>query len=55
MQLNKSKAGIKNSVKGTLEILSNIVGNSNNENNFLHKLLLTNTQVSKFCKCFGSS
>ena len=31
-----------------MEISSNVVGDSNDENNFLHKLLLTNTQVSKF-------
>ena len=31
----------------------NVVGDSNNENNFLHKLLLTNTQVSKVCKIFS--
>ena len=33
----------------------NVVGDSNNENNFLHKLLLTNTQVSKVCKAFPSN
>ena len=31
----------------------NVVGDSNNENTFLHKLLLTNTQVSKVCKIFS--
>ena len=31
---------------------SNIVGDSDDENNFPHKLLLTNTQVSKLCKAF---
>ena len=29
----------------TLKISSNVVGDSNDEDNFLHKLLLTNTQV----------
>ena len=33
----------------------NVVGDSNNENNFLHKLLLTNTQVSKVCKIFSNN
>ena len=28
----------------------NVVGESNDENNFPHKLLLTNTQVSEICK-----
>ena len=31
----------------------NVVGDSNNENTFLHKLLLTNTQVSKVFKIFS--
>ena len=34
---------------------SNVVGNSNDENNFLHKLLLTNTQVSKLRKAFANT
>ena len=35
--------------------LSNVVGDSNDQNDFLHKLLLTNTQVSKLPKAFGSN
>ena len=48
---------IKNGTEGTLKISSNVVGNSNDEINFLYKLLLTNTQVSKLRKAFvnGSS
>ena len=34
---------------------SNVVGDSNDENNFPHKLLLTNAQVSRRCKAFASS
>ena len=34
--------------------ISSDVGGSNDENNFLHKLL-TNTQVSKLCKAFANS
>ena len=34
----------------TLKLWSNVAGDSNDENNFLRKLLLTNTQVSKFGK-----
>ena len=34
--------------------LSNVVGDSNDENNFPHELLLTNTQVSKLCKAFSN-
>ena len=43
-QLNKLKLGMKNGTEVTLEISSNVVGDSNHENNFLHKLLLINTQ-----------
>ena len=49
-QINKLKIGIKNGTEVTLKISSNDVGDSNDENNFLHKLLLTNTQVSKLRK-----
>ena len=51
-QLNKLKLGIKNNTEVTLQISSNAVGHSNDENNFPHKLLLTNTQVSKLRKAF---
>ena len=56
-QLNKLKSGIKNDTEVTLKISSNVVGDSNDENNFSHKLLLTNTQVLKLRKGFvnGSS
>ena len=53
-QLNKLKSGIKNGTEVTLKLSSNIVGDSNDENNFLHKLLLTNTQVSKLHKAFAN-
>ena len=51
-QLNKLKSGIKNGTEVTLKLSLNVVGDSNDENNFLHKLLLTNTQVSKLRKVF---
>ena len=35
-----------------MKISSNIAGDSNDENNFPHKLLLTNTQVPKLRKAF---
>ena len=31
-----------------------MIGNSNDETCFLHKLLFTNTQVSKTCKDFAN-
>ena len=37
----------------TLMLSSNVVGDSNNENDFLHKSILSNTQVSKLHKTFG--
>ena len=37
-----------------MNLSSNLIGNSYYERNFLHKLLLTNTQVSKICKTFAN-
>ena len=42
-QLNKLKPARKNRTEVTLNLSSNLIGNSNNETNFLHKLLLTDT------------
>ena len=53
-QLNKLKSGIKNGTEVTLNLSSNVIGNSNNEANFPNKLLLTNTQVSRICKDFSN-
>ena len=49
---NKLESRIKNGTEVTLNLSSNVVGNSNDETNFRHNLLLTNTQVSKICKAF---
>ena len=38
-----------------MKISSNGVGDSNDENNFPHQLLLTNTQVSKLRKAFANN
>ena len=54
-ELNKLKSGIKNGTKVTLKISSNVVGDYNDENNFPHKLLLTNPEVSKFRKTFANN
>ena len=51
-QLNKLKSEIKNGTEVTLKICSNVVADSNDENNFPHKLLLTNTNVWSLCKAF---
>ena len=53
-QLNILKSGIKNGTYMTFENSSNLAGDSNDENNFPHKLLLTNTQVSKLRKAFSN-
>ena len=54
-QLNKLKSGIKSRTKITLKISSNVIGDSNDENNFLPKLLLTNTHISKPRKAFANN
>ena len=36
---------MKNGSKVTLNLASNLIGSSNDETNFQHKLLLTDTQV----------
>ena len=51
-QLDELKSGIKNGIEVTLKLSSNVVGDSNDKNNFPHKLLLTNTQFSRLCKVF---
>ena len=49
-RINKLKSGIKNCTELTLNISSNVIVGSNDETNFLHKVLLTDTQVSRICK-----
>ena len=53
-QLNKLKSSIKNETDVVLRISSNMVGNSNDNINFLHELLLTNKQVANICKAFAN-
>ena len=53
-QLNKLIPGIKHGTEVTLKLSSNFVCDSNDDNNFPHKLLLTNTQVSKLRKAFAN-
>ena len=53
-QLNKLKPGIKNGTGVTLKLSSNVAGDSNDENNFPHKILLANIQVSRLCKTFAN-
>ena len=48
-QLNKLKSGIKNDTEVNLKLSAKVAGNSNDENNFSHKLLLTNTHKFQSC------
>ena len=52
-ELNKLKSAIKNETEVVLRLSSNMIGY--NENNFPHKLLLTNTQVSNLRKTFANN
>ena len=54
-QLNKWKSEIKNGTEVTLNLLWNMIDNSTAETNFLHNLLLTNTQVLRLCKGFANN
>ena len=53
-QLNKLKSTIKIGTQVTLNLSLNIAGDSNDENDFPHKLSLSNAQVSKLCKAFAN-
>ena len=53
-QLNRLKSAIKNGTDVVLRLASNMVGNSNNETKFPHKLLLTNTQILSLRKAFAN-
>ena len=53
-QLSNLKSGIENGTEVTLNFSANMVGDSNDENNFPHKLLLTDPQVSGIRKAFAN-
>ena len=52
-QFNKLKSAIKTETEVALRLLSNMIGD--NEVNFPHQLLLTNTQVSNLRKAFANN
>ena len=52
-QLNKLKSAIKNETDAVLKLSSNIIGNSDHENNFPDKLLLINRQVANLRRAFA--
>ena len=53
-QLSKLKSAIKNETDIVLMLSSNMVGNSNDNTNFPHELLLTNRQVENIRKAFAN-
>ena len=55
LQSNKLKTAIKNGTEVTFNFSSNIIEDSNYENNFSFNLLLTNTKVSRLSKYFANN
>ena len=53
-QLNKLKSARKNETDVILRLSSNMIGNSDDEANFPHKLLLTNKQVANIRKALAN-
>ena len=53
-QLNKLKSAIKNETDVILRLSSKMIGNSDDEANFPHKLLLTNRQILSLRKTFNN-
>ena len=51
-QLNKLKSAIKDETDVAIRLSPNMIGDSNDEANYLHELLLTDRQVSSIRKAF---
>ena len=54
-QLNKLKSTIKNGTEVVIRLSSSMVGNSDDETNFPHKLLFTNRKVANLEKAFANN
>ena len=54
-QLNGLESEINNGTEANLKLSSNVISSSNDETNFPHKLLQTNTKVSRACKDFADN
>ena len=54
-QFNKLKSAIKSETDVVLRLLSNMVGNSGDNTNFPHELLLTDRQVANILKAFANN
>ena len=55
LQLNKLKSAIKNETDVVLRLSSNMVGNSGENTNFPHDLLLTDRQAATILKAFANN
>ena len=53
--LNKLNSARKNKTEVILRLSSNIIGDSDDETNFPHKLLLTNRQVANLRKVLANN
>ena len=54
-QLNKLKSAIKNETELVIRLSPNMIGDSNDETNFPHELLLTDRQVFSVRKAFANN
>ena len=54
-QLNKLRSAIKNETEVVLILSPNMIGDSNDEANFPHKLLLTDRQIYSIRKAFSNN
>ena len=54
-QLSKLKSGIKNETDIVLRLSSNMIGNSDDNTNFPHELLLTDRQVANLRRAFAKN
>ena len=54
-QRNKLKSRIRNGTEVTLNLSSNMIGDSKDETSFPHKLSFTDTQVLRLCKAFANA
>ena len=54
-QLNKLKSAIKNEIEVVLRLSPSMIGDSNDEANFPHELLLTDRQVSSIRTAFSNN
>ena len=55
LQLNKLKCGIRNNTELNLNLSSNVIGDSNDQVSFLHKLILSDRQVLMLCKALANN